>query len=241
MFLGFFIGFKYIFIAGKLQKCYFFGVNANSQKLLLEKSARYMRFVRFCPFVRLVAVCNNVAMGRAHENSDIDLFFVIKSSRLFTGRFLATLLFHLLGVRRYGNKISKRFCLSFFVDENELNLKKIAIQNDYYLAYWLKTLIPFIDKGVLEKLESQNQWIPDLKITREYLIPSKTTFLEKLFPNFLENFLANWQKKRALKKMNGLPRPHGVIVTDHMLKFHDVDKREVLREEMKIISGISFE
>jgi hypothetical protein len=240
MFFGFFIGFKYIFIAGKLQKCYFFGVNANSQKLLLEKSAHYMRFVRLCPFVRLAAVCNNVAMARAHENSDIDLFFVIKKDRLFTGRFLVTLLFHLFGVRRHGSKISTRFCLSFFIDEDELNLEKIAIQNDYYLAYWLKTLVPFIDNGTLSELENQNKWVPDLKITRNYLIPSKVSFLEKLFPSFLERFLASWQKKRALKKMNTLPRPHGVIVTDHMLKFHDVDKRELLREEMKSISGISF-
>lgn len=197
-----------------------------------------MRFVRMCPFVRFAAVCNNVAMGRVHEGSDIDLFFVMKKGGLFTGRFFITLLLHFLGVRRHGGKIAGRFCLSFFMDDSDLDLSRIAIENDYYLAYWCKTMIPFIDRGIIEKFESANKWVPGLKLRRDCLLPDKKPFLESTF--FLENFLAGWQKKRILQKINSLERPHGIIVSDHMLKFHNVDRRAELREEMKAISGILF-
>lgn len=207
---------------------------------LLLKTKRYMRLLQRCPFVRFAAVCNNVAMDNVNEGSDVDLFFVMKKGRLFTGRFLVTLLLHVLGVRRHGDKISGRFCLSFFVDEDALLFSDIAIKDDYYLAHWCKTMIPFIDRGVGERIEAENSWIPSLKLTREYLLPQREPFFEFLFPDFIENLLAKWQKSRALKKIMKLPRPHGIIVNDHMLKFHDVDRRHELRDKMKAISGISL-
>lgn len=217
-------------------ECYFCHVETDLQIKLLMKAGRYMRFVQMCPFVRFAAVCNNAAMGRVHEGSDIDLFFVMKKGGLFTGRFFVTLLLHLLGVRRHGGKVAGRFCLSFFMDDSDLDLSKIAIENDYYLAYWCKTMIPFIDRGIIERFENSNGWVPGLKLRRDYLLPDKKPFLESI--SFPENFLASWQKKRILRKINRLARPHGIIANDHMLKFHDVDRRAVLRDEIKAISGI---
>lgn len=192
-----------------------------------------MRLLQRVPFVRMAAVCNNVAMGMHTEDSDIDLFFVIKKGRLFTSRFLITALLHILGVRRHGEKIKQRFCLSFFIDDENLNLERIAIEDDYYLMHWCQTMIPFIDRSVLNRFENENKWVPNLRVRRDYLLSEKKPLFEWLFGDFIEGRLKRWQFKRALGKMNNLPRSHGVIVNDHILKFHDRDRREDLREKMK--------
>jgi len=111
---------------------------------------KYLPYLRFVPFIRMVAVCNNLAFGNVDENSDIDLFIIAKKGRLFTVRILITAFLHILGVRRHGDKVSRRFCLSFFVDDSFLDFKSIAIENDIYLAYWCKTLVPIVDDGVFK-------------------------------------------------------------------------------------------
>lgn len=167
-------------------------------------------------------------MGDVNEDSDIDLFVVVKNGRLFTARFFLTGLLHLLGVRRHGRKIAGRFCLSFFIDDSDLCLKKIAIKDDYYLMYWCHTMIPFIDRGIIEKFETANGWVSGLKLRRDCLFLDKKPWFEWIS---IENLLKKWQLRRAIHKMNRLQRPHGVIINDHMLKFHDVDKREKLRKK----------
>src|SRR3989338_10492249 len=114
------------------------------------KVGRYVPFLRIVPFLKLVAVCNNLAFGKVKEKSDIDLFIIAKSGRLFTVRILVTGILHCLGVRRHGKKIAGRFCLSFFVDDKNLNLEPIAIDKDVYLAYWIKNIRPVLDDGIAE-------------------------------------------------------------------------------------------
>jgi hypothetical protein len=87
-------------------------------------------------------------MYSVDADSDIDLFVVTSPRRLWTVRILMTLVFQLLGVRRYGKKIAGRLCLSFFSTTDGLDMSEIALDGgDPYLATWVKYLSPILDKN----------------------------------------------------------------------------------------------
>jgi hypothetical protein len=86
-------------------------------------------------------------MNAAHKDSDIDLFIITKNNRIWTTRICFTLILTLLGQRKTTKKHAGKFCLSFFITENYLNLENIAIKNDIYLKYWIESLVPIINKN----------------------------------------------------------------------------------------------
>jgi len=126
-----------------------------------KKALRVVRFLRFAPGIRMTAVCNSLAWSNASEESDIDFFIVTASNKIWTARFWTAGLLTLFGLRPTKNKTRDKICLSFFVDEDNLNLEKIAIdQPDIYLIHWITQLAPIYDRGgVYEKFLKANKWI----------------------------------------------------------------------------------
>ena len=118
------------------------------------------------------------------EDSDIDVFIVIKKGRLFITRALVTLYLSFLRMRRTKKKIKNKICLSFYIADDSLNLEKTAIKNDIYLIYWLSTLVPVYDpQNFYQIIIKNNQW------------------LNKYFLNELNNYLPNNLWKVAEKKV----------------------------------------
>lgn len=186
---------------------------------------------KLCPHLKQVYVCNSLALGSPKENSDIDLFIVTKSGRLFTARLWVTLWTQILGLRRHGEKIRKRFCLSFFVSEEAMNLKNITLEpEDIYLAFWLKTLVPIYgsSKSHQDFLEANN-WVEDYFGGKSKSDWSPTKGKE----NWLEKKLRTWQLKRAQEKAKQLKEPSGTVINKTMLKFHNHDRR---RKIMNLLS-----
>ena len=217
------------------------------EEKLWQRVERFRKVFQAVPFVRMIAVCNNLSFGCVDGKSDIDLFVMAKKGRLFIVRAFLTLCLHVFGVRRYGDKVSGRFCLSFFVDESHLNLSKIAIKNDIYLAYWIYKIVPVVDGGVLCKFENKNKWIlqvlkkDDFTLRKDrlklsfVLSPFIRIFLEILMlgpiGSFVEKVLKNWQTKRAKAKASKLKNRGGIVISDNILKFHNEDGRLYFRDK----------
>ncbi len=196
--------------------------------------------------IQLVALCNSRAMWEANENSDIDLFIIARSWQLWTARFLATAVTMLLGLRRwnthglikgspeYIKKTKEKFCLSFFITENAMNLDSIRIENDIYLDAWIKTLIPLVNKNnTLERFLAANgrEKSSEKKETKKsWFLLSSFFFLLSFFESFIKRI---WLKK-TLKTYERLWKPWGVIISDTMLKFHDNDQRKIYRDKQKV-------
>jgi hypothetical protein len=197
----------------------------------------------------MVAVCNNLAFGKVSEGSDVDLFVVAKTGRLFIVRSFITFLLQIFGVRRHGKNISGRFCLSFFVDEEKMNLSPIAIGYDIYLAYWIKSMVPLIleSSSVIDELISKNQWARRyFDNENEFIIDKKNilkvsmgkkiarSFLKYIlngrFGDSLEKRLKKWQIKRAVKKKDNSGAYANLVIDDHILKFHNIDRRAEYRD-----------
>ncbi len=231
--------FGFYFLRGKnasvIARC---GRQFQSGKLW-KRVARHLFLFRITPFLRLVAVGNTLAMGWPEKNSDIDLLVVAPRNRLFTTRFFLTFWSQIFGMRRHGRKIAGRFCLSFFLAENSLDLEKLKIADeDIYLAFWAATLIPI--RGDSTEFFAANNWIrkyfPNLKLKTTTRTFRRKNFCEKFldgkFGNFVERILRKWQLARASRK-----KPHSakntVVISDEILKFHESDQREKFLREWR--------
>ena len=104
-------------------------VERQSKIKLIEKKMkigyRGIKKLRWIPFLRAVFVCNTVASGSVDENSDIDLFIITNTKRLWLVRFFATVTLKLFGLRTSGRQVKDKICLSFYVAEDSLKYQTI--------------------------------------------------------------------------------------------------------------------
>ena len=225
------------------------------EEKLWSRVEKYKKIFELVPFVKIVFVCNSLSFGVVDDKSDIDLFIVTKKNGLFFARFILVIIMSFLGIRRYNDNVAGRFCLSFFVDEECMDLSKFSIKNDFYLLYWTQKLVPIYgSKSVLNKFIKYNRWaFPDeIYIEDRYFeLTGKGFFSRGVLGKFLEilwlpfHFLFGWilkylQIARARKKYALLLDKQGTLVSDHVLKFHNNDKRVFYRDVYLKKFGIHF-
>jgi hypothetical protein len=202
-----------------------------------------VKVLKWVPYVRLVAAANTVADGTATKDSDIDVFIVIKHGRLYLSRLIITALLQLTGLRRHGQHIANRICLSFFTTDAGMDLKGIAFEPyDIYLAYWVAELRPVLSGGKVEsELLDANHWVSDF-IPHYREGPSATQhpglmarFGERVFDTYLgdklEQRLAAWQQSRIRANQERSDSDVLIVATDRMLKFHEKERRKVYRDQ----------
>lgn len=213
--------------------------NDKNQQLRQQKIAKIIPKLRFIPGVYAIAVCNSESLSLQKEGSDIDLFIVLEAKIFFTARLLITIFLSILGVRRHGQKIKNRFCLSFFVSTDKLNLAPIAIPQDIYLYYWCLTLAwQIVPNHDFPKnfLNLNRNWLekigPIPKMTAHKPPPhiAKTNKLIIKLLQPLEPLTKKILTTRARQKNQKLGNPKGVIIEDGILKFHVIDRRQEVRD-----------
>lgn len=63
---------------------------------------------------------------------------------MWIARLCITFIFWMEGVWRRNDEIAGNFCLSFWIEETAMNMAKIAIKDDIYLAYWMYYMKPVL-------------------------------------------------------------------------------------------------
>lgn len=207
---------------------------------LWSKARRYSRLFALCPFVRMVCVCNSLAINNANAESDIDLFVVTKEGKLWQTRFFLKVLTQLFGARVHHNKKAGRFCLSFFVAENAMNLKHLAYDFDPHLAYFTRMMVPlFANRDIYEKFMDKNEewtsvyvkkpFAPRLEMMRKHRVCSFFRFIFEILlglsGELLEKLLYNLQLKRDLERKKNCPDKSGIVMSKDVFKFHENDPR----------------
>ena len=223
-----------------------------SRYLLAEgKYARVRNFfalARFAPFLRAAFVCNTLARSYARAGSDIDMFVVAAPGRIWLTRLFVTGLAAVLRVRPTETESADRICLSFFVTEDALDLKPLAIDGDVYLPHWLQELYPVYDEaGTTRRLFAQNGWLRDVLPGTRVQTPSRRRALaprltrvkrafERLLDGLFGDRLERWAERRqkawmpaALRAAANSPASD-VVLSDRILKFHDHDRRAEIRD-----------
>ncbi len=225
--------------------------------VLVEKKAKIARkaakIIRWVPFAKAVFLCNTVAFGWPNEDSDVDVFIIIKSGRIWIARFFTTIFLGLFGLRRGKKKVKNKVCLSFYLADKNLNISNISLDEpDIYLMYWIGQLLPIYDpENFHKKIFSQNQWVKKClpRIFQEFEISDrlkvKDTKFQKGFKKFfekiwgigygdiLESQARALQKAKMKRNKTSLQNEEDsrVIINDQMLKFHENDRRDEYRQK----------
>ncbi len=203
---------------------------------------RWALIFHLLPGVRAVAAGNTLAWWGTNAESDIDLFVVTEPGSIWSGRFWSVLPFAILGRRPHTGKPNP-FCLSFFVTTNALQMEGLCLERDRYMAYWVKSLVPVIDKdGSLDRLHQENRWVemfipnaPARQIHHRHLpmnLPSPI-----FQPRVLEPMFRSIQRSRLPRDLREMAnKDTRVIVSDDVLKFHVNDRREYFRDRFEALA-----
>ena len=174
-------------------------------------------------------------MKHTKETSDWDVLVVAESGHIWMVRTLTTLLLHLFGKRRHGDKTKNRVCLNYFITTESL----LITQRDLFAAHEYTFAFPIFGAKVFERFQFANHWIgyykPNYNIAEisHLRCVFHTKFssgfqkgCEYIFGNIkIERWLGQWQKEKITKNpkthLSGsiivatnnalifLPRPHG--------------------------------
>lgn len=215
------------------------GIRARRFRLAERKLARARRvasFVRFLPSVRLIAVCNSLAIANADVESDIDLFVVARPGTLWATRFAVVSALALLGLRPDDRSHADKVCMSFFVSEECADLSRCAFApDDTYLRYWIATLLPLYDAGgIYRRFIEANAWVadrlPGFRATDvRAAVPPAPRWARVLAPlvAVLERPARRFQMRAFPGEITRLANVDSrVMVSNDILKFHVNDRRE---------------
>lgn len=197
------------------------------------KALHVASFLMCIPGIVGVAVCNSLAWHATSKGSDIDLFLVTRPGKVWTARLFSTIPLRLLRMRP-GEAKYDPICLSFFVDEESLDLSLLQEgDEDWYLGYWGASLHWIGGSESWEdKFFAQNAWIKkilphsspvrramSMKVKSNVRVPAPVS--EAFARRIQESFFS----KRIQEKRN---KSTHVVINDRMLKFHDDDRRAAI-------------
>lgn len=209
---------------------------------------RFLVAARFAPWLRAVFVCNTLARSNARPGSDLDLFIVTAPGRIWLTRLLVAGLGALLGLRPTPERSADRLCFSFFATTEALGLKRFAVEDDIYLAHWIHDLHPVYDEGGLaRRVWTENAWVrerlpasPPPAVSSRRAVRPFGLFAKRKLERALDwafgDRLETWARRTQLRvmpaRLRKLAESDGtaVVLSDEILKFHDRDRREEIRD-----------
>lgn len=129
-----------------------------SQKLY-QKAIWIGRFLKIIPWIQLVGISGSLAMRNADEWSDIDLFVITRTRRVWLTRFVSALLLEFFGQRRRREDNKKnsagKICLNLLISEDVLEQKKYTL----YLAHEvLQVKVLWERNKTYQKFLEANEW-----------------------------------------------------------------------------------
>lgn len=188
----------------------------------------FVKFLRYFPFVRGVALAGSQAMGRQKETSDIDLLILTEPQYIWFTRTLITAFFQILGLRRHGQKVRDRFCLNHYLAAGK---QVTQLKNLYTAMEYAKLRFLVYNSGVVAFQQKNAEWIrfffPNWRPA--VLSPQNPPLFQKIverpflssFGRWLERWLKNWQLPRIKKE-------EFILVLEDELSFHPQSRQKYL-------------
>ena len=120
---------------------------------LMEKARRNAQIISQFPFVRGVAISGSLSKWSADDKADIDFFIITRSGRLWICRSLL----HFFKKLTYLAGLQHQFCMNYFLDEDELELK----DKNLFTAIESVTVIPLYGTLPHRMFFDRNAWLKD--------------------------------------------------------------------------------
>jgi hypothetical protein len=175
---------------------------------------RLVFWLRFVPFVRMVALTGSLAMKNSEVSGDWDLLIILRSGHIWMGRALLTGLLQIFGKRRHGEDVANRACLNYWITTQSLEIitKDLFSSNEYFF------ITPLFGFGEFQKFQEKNQWIerfrPQYIVTQSaHLLCLDDVWLAKFVRDIGEIFLGDRSLEQKFsilqkKKITANPKTH---------------------------------
>jgi hypothetical protein len=222
----------------------------NRSNLIITRQERYreaeakiklaqirLKLISWLPNIKLICLANIIGPHNLKPETDLDLFIVTKTNRLWFVKFLATIILKITNLRPTAKNSTNKLCLSFLVDESALDLTICRLNNnDWYFTYWLSGLMPLYgDLQAYKDLITANSWLkqslPNWQLSpytpiNNFKLKLKSTKAIRLLNSIekLSHKLHELVMGQDLK--NSQNKSTAVIITDHVLKLHTTDRRK---------------
>lgn len=199
-----------------------------------KKFTAIVKYLQFAPYLRAVFASGSLASNNPEMKSDFDVFVVIRSGRLYTGRLFLWLISSLLGARRgrFDVIAPDKLCFNHYVTDDNLEIHSRSL----YVAQSLVNMkLVIFSNVVFEKLIVSNKWVNSycrnfrrLSLYRN-IKPNKImlglagageALLNNFFGDILEKTLMAFQQKRIKKNPATYESGGRIIFTDKELEFH---------------------
>lgn len=209
----------------------------------LKRMKRLARMLAYVPYLRMLGATGSLAMKNGERGSDWDMFVVLRSGKIWTGRTLITGFLHLIGKRRHKQKIQDRVCLNYFVtDDNlEIGTKDLFSANEYSF------FVPLLNFPLFQIFELKNRWIREHR--PNFTSTTLSSFwtleasgsakyaqrkLEKFF-DFLniEQWLSVWQKEKISRNPKTRIKGSMIEASDRALIFLPIPQGPRVFEKFK--------
>ncbi|QQG52460.1 MAG: hypothetical protein HY931_04030 [Candidatus Falkowbacteria bacterium] len=199
--------------------------NYSCHKIKIAK--RFARAFAFSPFVKTIAIANFIGDHNLRQEGDIDFFIITSARRIWLSRLFCAGLAKLLNSRPTAKKKQDKICLSFYISEEHLDIRDLALgDNDPYFYYWLRGLLPIYDSN---NFYQQFLAANNLSTDKFTAVSIQISWLDAL-----EKIAKKWQLKimsPGLKK--AMNNSDGVVISDSVLKLYLSDRRRLFAEKFK--------
>ncbi|MCU7548980.1 hypothetical protein OCK74_07620 [Chitinophagaceae bacterium LB-8] len=180
-------------------------------KKLLKTAHKIAHFLSYFPFVRGIGISGSLSKNFADDQSDIDLFIITASNRLW----LARTMMHCFKKLTFLLHKQHFFCMNYYIDEEMLQIR----EKNIYTAIEVVTLLPLYGITVFANFYKSNTWssvyLPNQFISttciQETPLPLFKRTIEFMFNHVVGNYLDNlfmkittrrWHKKTQQRKLN---------------------------------------
>lgn len=163
----------------------------------IKKLSFYGKLISKFPFVKGIAVSGSLSKNVMHDDGDIDYFIITHENRLWVCRTFLILFkkIFLLNSRKY-------FCVNYFIDDKNLEIK----DKNIFTAVELTYLLPVYNQAIFDQFLKCNRWVTeefsaikhpiDFKVIEE----RKKGIIERLLSGFLGEKLDLFFMNLTIKK-----------------------------------------
>ncbi len=208
-----------------------------------KNGIKFINFISNFNFIKAVFIANSMSIDNARNDSDIDLFVITKKNRIWLARMILVLVAQFLNLRPTEKSKKDKICLTIFLDEKNLNLKKVCSQDDIYYIYWINQVVPIFDPcSIYSRFIFENSWSRE-KISNifEYKTGYKRSIENKFYKKIIRKItkvfsinLFNKISKKiemkmfplSIKKIIQEGNTEDVYVDDTMIKLHNNNNRK---------------
>ncbi len=210
-------------------------------KLYIKKATKYIKLIKWIPWLKMIWIWNSISMNYSNKDSDIDLFIITSKNRLWIVRFIITIIFSILQIRKTDKKHAWKLCLSFFCNDRWLNFEKISIKNDIYLYFWIIYLKPILDyNNTYNNFIKENSSWCDFKDYKSIIKENKKQIILKWdsywnnckILNLIEKTIKYFWLPKTINSYKRLWKPYWIVINNDILKFHNNDKRKEITNKI---------